>query len=340
MNNNMKVHFLQALRAVAASLVVIDHTLLELSANSASNPLTRIAYYLGITGVSSFFVVSGFIMVCVSWYSFGETGAGINFFRRRIIRIIPLYWIGTIVALGFHKVSATHGAHDGWRELAYSLAFIPYLGSEGGWSPILPQGWTLNYEMMFYVIFSLGLCIPRRFGLPAVGAALLAFVLIGGQSHSAVVVYLASPFVLCFLLGIALAIIWMQWELSEPTWIGRSARRLEPIGDASYSLYLVHGFVLTMLFRVWIYLVGPPSLWLVPLSLAVAILAGWVTYVAIERPLLGLLSGKNKRRDQAPGRRRFQAASPLNEAHAQREREIEPDGVRDDLGRQIDGACP
>ena len=95
-----------------------------------------------------------------------------------MIRIVPLYWIGTLAALGFHQVSATHGTQDGWRELAYSVAFIPYRGSDGAWSHILPQGWTLNYEMMFYVIFALGLCLPRKFGLPIFCAVLLTLVLV------------------------------------------------------------------------------------------------------------------------------------------------------------------
>ncbi len=290
----MKIYSLQALRALAASLVVIDHTLLECTLNDSRNNLTEIAYKFGYTGVSTFFVVSGFIMVLVSWSNLSGPRASLDFFKRRIIRIVPLYWIGTVSAFGFHKVSETHGAQDGWRELAYSVAFIPYRGSDGTWSPILPQGWTLNYEMMFYVIFAFGLCTPRQFGLPIVCAVLLGLILFGGHSYSPAVVYLASPIVLWFLLGIFLAITWEYLKLSEPTWIGKLAKHLEPIGDASYSLYLVHGFVLTMVLRFWVSAFGSPSLWLVPVSLVAAIAAGWVVFVAVERPLLGLLSGKNK----------------------------------------------
>jgi hypothetical protein len=56
-----------------------------------------------------------------------------------------------------------------------------------------------------------------------------------------VAIYLASPIVLWFLLGIALAIIWKYWELSEPTWIGKSAERLEPVGDCliDYTWFMV-----------------------------------------------------------------------------------------------------
>ena len=251
-NENRKVHSLQALRAVAASLVVVDHTLLELTGDRPNDPMTSIAWALGNAGVYVFFVVSGFIMVHVSWSSFGGARSGLGFFRRRIIRIVPLYWLGTLLALCFHKVSSTHGVQDGWRELAYSLAFMPYRDQGGAWAPILPQGWTLNYEMMFYVIFALGLCAPRRYGLPVIGLALLGIVLGGRWVSDAAIAYLASPIILWFLLGIVIAVLWKTWKLSEPSWIGKPARLLEPIGDASYSLYLVHGVVLTLVFRIWL----------------------------------------------------------------------------------------
>jgi exopolysaccharide production protein ExoZ len=249
-------------------------------------------------------------MALISWSSFGGAHSSIDFLRRRIIRIVPLYWIGTLAALGFHKVSATHGSEDSWRELIYSLSFIPYRGSDGTWSPILPQGWTLNYEIMFYVIFALGLCAPRKFGLPIVCAALVTLVLVGDKSRYSPIAYLSSPIVLWFLFGITLAIIWKHWELSEPKWMRKSLQFLEPIGDASYSLYLVHGLILTMLLRIWISNVGTPTLWLIPVSLIVAIVAGWMTYIVIERPLLRLMSGKNKIKGPEAGTAKSAKSAP------------------------------
>ena len=242
-------------------------------------------------------------MVHVSWSNPAGAVIGKNFLWRRIIRIVPLYWIGTVLTLGFHRLLATHRTQDSWRELVYSLSFIPYSGSDGKWSrPILAQGWTLSYEMMFYVVFALGLCAPRKFGVPMVCAALLALVLIGHQSNSATVVYLASPIVLWFLLGIALAVIWRYWEVSEPAWIGKLAQILEPIGDSSYSLYLFHGFVLILVLRVWIRFVGPPSLYLLPFNLAAAMVVGWVTYVMVERPLLELMNVRARMKEPSLSR--------------------------------------
>jgi peptidoglycan/LPS O-acetylase OafA/YrhL len=287
----MKIHFLQAARATAAWLVVTDHALLELSRNAPEDRLTQIAWSLGSAGVYVFFIISGFIMVHISWERFGQQAASADFLRRRIIRIVPLYWLATIAAFASHKLLwATHGAHAGWTDLAYSLAFIPYFSGEDGWHPILPGGWTLNYEMMFYVVFALGLTLPRKLALPTVGAALAAFIVVGPYFAKGAVAYLASPIVLWFLLGMGLSVIWHGRELTEPAWVAKTAQLLEPFGDASYSTYLVHGLILTVLLRGWIVLMGSPSAWIVPASLVVATIAGLTTHMLVERPVLRIIT--------------------------------------------------
>lgn len=282
----MKIHFIQAARAIAAWLVVTDHALLEISGNAPDNPVTHLAWWLGGAGVYMFFVISGFIMVHISWENFGKRGASADFLGRRIIRIVPLYWLATLAALASHKVWATHGTHAGWMDLAYSLAFIPYFSGEDGWYPILPGGWTLNYEMMFYAVFALGLTLPRKLALPTVGTALVALIFVGPYFGNGAVAYLASPIVLWFLLGMGLAIIFHWREFAEPAWIAKSAKLLEPFGDASYSTYLVHGLILTVFMHIWIAATGSLSAWIVPASLVVATIAGLATHMLVERPLL------------------------------------------------------
>jgi exopolysaccharide production protein ExoZ len=286
----MKIHSLQALRAVAAWLVVTDHALLEITKNQSEDSVTRVAWALGSGGVSVFFVISGFIMVHICWDNFGGWTAATKFLLRRVIRIVPLYWLATVAALAFHRISATHGAHDGWPQLIYSLSFIPYSGSEGSWSPILPQGWTLNYEMMFYAIFALGLSFQRKIGLPAVGVILVVFVTTGPLLRNQTLAYLASPIVLWFLLGMGLAALWHWRAFEEPNWLAGSARVLEGLGDASYSTYLVHGLILTALLRAWTIEAGPPSMWIVPVSLVVVTVAGWTTHLLVEKPFLRILA--------------------------------------------------
>ena len=281
----MTLHYIQALRAIAALLVVADHTLLNV-VHDQSPTMTQLAGRLGSAGVYLFFVISGFIMVHICWKTFGQKRAAVDFLRRRVIRIVPLYWFATIAAFAYHRVSATHGANADLSELLYSLAFIPHANNEGLWEPVLPQGWTLNYEMMFYLIFALSLFLPRHMALPALGLTLAAIVIAGPIMPNEALQYLASPIVLWFLFGVGLGTIWRWRDLKEPKWVARLGKPLGPLGDSSYSTYLVHGLVLTMLLRVWLMTAGPPSVWILFVSLAVATLAGWVIYSVFERPLL------------------------------------------------------
>jgi exopolysaccharide production protein ExoZ len=285
---------LQALRAIAAWMVVMDHALLELTGGAPENWVTRVAWTLGSSGVSVFFVISGFIMVHISWANFGTPKAATDFMRRRIIRIVPLYWAATVLALAFHQVSATHGGTDGWHELVYSLAFVPYAGSDQSWQPVLPQGWTLNFEMMFYLLFACVLFFSRRAGLTAIIGFLVVFVFFGQQVPNGSVAYLASPIVLWFALGIGLAILWRSFGMSEPNWLARPAKLFQRFGDASYSTYLSHGLVLTVMLWAWKRAVGQPSVLLVFSSLIAATIAGRIIYATFEKPLLRTIDGMLK----------------------------------------------
>ena len=61
-----------------------------------------------------------------------------------------------------------------WIELSKSLVFILFIKSNGLVAPVLFVGWTLNYEMFFYAIFSVGLLLPTRIGALSVIGVLLA----------------------------------------------------------------------------------------------------------------------------------------------------------------------
>lgn len=250
--------------------------------------MTQFAWLLGGVGVSLFFVLSGFIMVHVCWEDFGGVRASGSFLKRRVIRVVPLYWIGTALAFAYHKVSATHGGNDGPFQLLHSLAFVPYMSGDGSMMPVLPQGWTLIYEMTFYLVFSLGLCFPRKLGLSFVGLALAALVLMAPTVPDPTIAYFGSPVVLWFPVGMASALVWRHWKLREPPALARFGKILEPWGDASYSTYLIQGFALTMLLRLWALTLGPASLWIVPASLVVVTAAGWYTHSLVEKPVLRL----------------------------------------------------
>ena len=160
---------IQYLRALAALGVVIFH------ASPADNP-----FMVGNAGVDIFFVISGFIMWSITEERPTSPAA---FIRDRLIRIAPLYWLlTTLLVVGVLVRSKL------FPNLKIDLPFVvgSYLfvpmrppGSTGAdpiW-PVLVQGWTLNYEMFFYVLFSACLFLRPSLRLAALSLTLLGCVI-------------------------------------------------------------------------------------------------------------------------------------------------------------------
>lgn len=169
---------LQILRLLAASLVVADHTTGSLIDHGA--PISQFrnpADLWGNAGTSAFFVLSGLIMVRQSASLFGAKGGPALFLYRRLTRIVPMYWIATLF---FVYLFGLGKKPHFWPQLLCSLFFIPnFLGLGDVLSPLLQPGWTLNFEMAFYLIFAVALFLPRRRGLVAIGLVLFGLVAFG-----------------------------------------------------------------------------------------------------------------------------------------------------------------
>jgi len=212
--------YLQVLRAYAALLVAVGHATLaahgaELGAPSVGvlrDDVPLWGFGFGF-GVDVFFVISGCIMAYVGGRNFGVRGAAGDFLARRIIRIAPLYWLSTLAVVGVGMVTpgSLNGAPPGGLEVATSLLFIPALDTSGAILPVLPVGWSLNYEMFFYLVFSICMCLPRRFGLLALAGVLGLCVLLGVvfQPESPPLKTWTNPLSLEFLFGVAIAVATM-----------------------------------------------------------------------------------------------------------------------------------
>jgi exopolysaccharide production protein ExoZ len=162
---------LQYLRGIAALMVVYFH---------ASGQVQRLGGHalplenFGTAGVDIFFVISGFIIWVIT--SDGKTGPG-SFIAQRITRVLPLYWAVTLFVsmVALVAPSLLISTKFDFAHLLASLAFIPWPnpGFEG-YFPVVIPGWTLNYEMMFYAVFTMCLFFPRRWRLAASVAILCA----------------------------------------------------------------------------------------------------------------------------------------------------------------------
>ncbi len=162
-------------------------------------------------GVDIFFVISGFVIVHASAKLFAARSGPKMFLRRRLQRIIPLYWLMTTLFLAvlIAARSAINGDIGGPAYILASYLFIPWPRPDGVLQPAFGLGWTLNYEMFFYAVFTPFLLLPRK---PAViGATLL---LAGFAACGAVIgfpspqlAFWSNPIILEFCAGMMLALL-------------------------------------------------------------------------------------------------------------------------------------
>lgn len=132
----------------------------------------------GAAGVDIFFIISGFIMVHATRDANAFTGArhqAIDFLVRRAIRVIPLYWLALLYN---SKRAIVEGSVS--PGFLYDFLFIPRISTERGGdiAPSLPMGWTLNMEMVFYLLFAIAILFGSRKYLVLV-SSVLAVVLAG-----------------------------------------------------------------------------------------------------------------------------------------------------------------
>jgi exopolysaccharide production protein ExoZ len=200
-----KLDAIQALRAIPASAAVLVHI--------------NVFHVLGTWGIDLFFAISGFIMCYVTARS------DPNFFLKRMIRIAPLYWLGTLAVFAIALVmpALLNSSKANLAQVVKSLAFIPYEKSPGVTQPLLFLGWTLEYEMLFYVIFAACLALNHRLRGWICSAVLLSIALVGYLvDFKAVPLHFwTSSIVIEFVPGIVAYGLWTLVRDRQP---GRGAR--------------------------------------------------------------------------------------------------------------------
>jgi len=183
-----RVDWIEAFRGIAALGVVLWHTSNYIEPYGAG--LTgRLTWPASIFGVDLFFIVSGFVMVLAT--SRGSLPpSGPDFFARRVIRVLPLYAIATLCLVALNPATAPT-----WQHILRSLLFLPAMESAGApvyRFPVLNVGWTLNYEMYFYLVFALSLLFGRWRWAALLGWIFLAVFVIPAAFGSNGLPFLAS----------------------------------------------------------------------------------------------------------------------------------------------------
>jgi exopolysaccharide production protein ExoZ len=167
---------IQVLRGLAACVVVVHH--FALAAFSYGHQQSWIVKSglgtLGAAGVDIFFVISGFIMLYTAGHQQGIAAAG-RFLLRRGRRIYPLYWVWTTMLLFLWKAHLIF-MHSQYRPSYIASSYILWpLANGSTFHPVLDPGWTLTFEVFFYLVFAAAIAwgTRRPRGLLVIGILLL-----------------------------------------------------------------------------------------------------------------------------------------------------------------------
>jgi peptidoglycan/LPS O-acetylase OafA/YrhL len=166
---------LDGIRGVAVLMILMFHYLQGMLPCAWLSRLVRPLYFTQ-TGVDLFFVLSGFLITGILLNAKGTSHFLKNFYIRRVLRILPLYYLlvfGYIVA-GWFSVNPNLGFEKCWWYLLYlqniGMTFWP--GAVGGPGHF----WSLGVEEHFYLLWPILILLCKERSLPRV----LVGMIIGG----------------------------------------------------------------------------------------------------------------------------------------------------------------
>ncbi|MEM8840387.1 MAG: acyltransferase [Pseudomonadota bacterium] len=149
----VKLDGLQAGRAVAALLVVAFHAnIFILPDRFYDGARAGRIFDFGYAGVEFFFVLSGFIMVFVHRRDFSVPARAFVFLKKRVFRIYPVYWVIYLSLTALYFIDHSRGPENARDPLAILASLLLWPMPD---PPILQVAWTLQYEMLFYFVFTL-----------------------------------------------------------------------------------------------------------------------------------------------------------------------------------------
>ncbi len=221
----------QILRGLAASMVVFHHAAYAIAHYHPQHSVLATFYKLpelGAGGVDIFFVISGLVIAHAARKLPSGPLRAREFAKRRLLRVLPPYWVftGMLIAMWWAGLGLK-GLIMTPMLVVTSLLLIPYTKADiyghVGVHPILDVGWTLTFEMYFYLLCCVVIwrsggnrIFPWVFALLALCAG-ASLVLTGPGSLLSSIT--ASPLLLEFAGGVLLAHFGTRAIQSRTAWM-------------------------------------------------------------------------------------------------------------------------
>jgi peptidoglycan/LPS O-acetylase OafA/YrhL len=139
---NPRFPLMDSLRAIAVACVFVFHVTDNLdTAAAVTSQLT--------VGVTIFFVISGFLLYrpYVARHLEGRPGPALrDFARRRVLRIVPAYWVALTVGAAVLALPGVF-SDQAWLYYGFAQAYSSHRIFDG-----IPIAWSLCIEVTFYAL--------------------------------------------------------------------------------------------------------------------------------------------------------------------------------------------
>jgi peptidoglycan/LPS O-acetylase OafA/YrhL len=208
---------IQTLRFVAAAFILVNHVQHEVHDLGIQPGFVRWTPIIWSIGVDIFFVISGFMMYLLMNEGAGKPGAARYFLLRRFVRVVPSYWLfTTLMLLAIFLFSGSVSQQTPTiTEVITSYSFVPWPQESGAMRPVLALGWTLNYEIFFYLACALSMLHSRGTAILAGGLILLTM-LSPLVPDLFVLRFWTDPIILDFVAGLALGKLYLGGNRITP----------------------------------------------------------------------------------------------------------------------------
>lgn len=211
----MLVH-IQILRFLAAAAVVAFHVwgIAPDHINVPTDTPTLGLWHFG-HGVDLFFVISGFIIYYATQAAAarGKPLTPSTFLRRRVERIIPLYFVAILAMTALAAALPAIFDTPGWYTPNHVLKSLAFASFTDGEMPVVFVGWSLEYEMYFYLTLALLMALTQNVWRTVV-VAFCGLVMIGQIPGMASTLghytFFTDPLILEFIFGVLVGMLFVH----------------------------------------------------------------------------------------------------------------------------------
>ena len=316
---------IQVLRAIAALSVVIGHIIGKVKHEYSEVPDIYLSFWqISAFGVDIFFIISGVVMVLVSQTDSHDIVQIKRFLKHRLFRIYPVYWVAITCYLAMKLTQVGGLSGIDLEHITFSYLLLPTQTSSGGYYPILGVGWTLVFEVFFYVCYAFTMLVALKYRIAVflllfVPLMLIGFIIKRGHTipgYLASIILVSSLVMLSATMALSAPYVSFenlnQWRVIfwgipsfllvyaainlEGSFNHRGFSVLHHLGDSSYTLYLFHAAIFLPVFGAILNYLNLYSLMSIHLVIVFLIFScvylGHRVHLTFERPIYLYLKRK------------------------------------------------